>query len=235
MVALNRDAFFLVTSTMTVICSFFAILPLLGRALSYSLFYNALLSAFAALMYPVYYRNVDMLKAQGARVTAQAALSSNNFQLALFCLFWFFSGGGPSAAQLMPVALPAAVQAIVVACKIPALKTKIPGLQKVYERLHAALPQLLASSAMLEIVPFFLLLLRMRIMNAILYAQYLRLRLQCQDKSVYRIGFPQGHTVYFYHYSTWQRIGGWVDPLLSRVPPLRTAVAAASNWFLGRR
>ena len=174
MVAFDRDSFFLVTSSAVVGCSVFAILPLLGRQVAGALFYNALITSFVALAYHTYYRNAETLKAAGVKAALASAQAANNFQLAVFCLFWFFMGGGPSAAQLVPVAAPALVQALVSAKKVPAVAGSALWARAgspLLARLTIALPQLLAACAMMEIVPVFLLVLRLRVLNAFLYAR----------------------------------------------------------------
>ena len=42
---------------------------------------------------------------------------------------------------------------------------------------------------MTEILPFFFLVFRMQLMNVLLYARFLRWRLQCHDNVVFRFKF----------------------------------------------
>ena len=127
----------------------------------------------------------------GVRTFLSSVVSSNNFQLLMYCVF--FAVGTPTPPSVFPLAIYASYQSVAYISKL----TNNTRVEAVYNAMHTRMPHAMAAGATTEILPLVFLMFQLKIVPCFLYLRWLQLRFKCEDAVVFRIKSP--HTVHWCH------------------------------------
>jgi hypothetical protein len=151
---------------------------------------------------------------------------SNNLQLFLFCVFLNYVH---VVLGVIVLGMYSVFQAMTSAQKTSMADAST--MKQQFQEMQKKMAVAMKLAALTEVSILFLLLINFRLIYVLVYVNWLRQRLSCNDDIVFRVRFTSG-TVAGNHYHAWRTLGALIEPLLKKVPFMRAPLGVIQTWFV---